>query len=681
LSAGASHRAGAVGGHVADAPSTHALTAGESAWLATLPCALLLVAAIVALGPALGDALPAAAPHTDIWAVYVTEGLVRPEPTEHARYLIALAGPLLASGGVLALRGRRMRGVAAAGLAAAGEALAAAFVLACLVYQHVHVGEFGKAVYFTLAALAVALVVAALGATALHAAGIAARLAELLRETAAKRAAAIALAATFVATWLLTAFNTDGTIGYANGEVRINIPWWIDEAAAILGGHAPLVDFHAQYGHLWAYAAAAAMALLGSSLAVYSGVMLAGTAAALAAVFATLRRVAGSSPAALALFLPFVATSFFVEAGPLANRYGPANLFSLFPIRYGGPFVLLWLVARRVGRRVERPPVALFALAGLVAVNNPEFGLPALAATFAALLWTAPARSRRALARLAAAAVAGLAAAVAVVCLLTLVVAGALPRFGMLSTFPRIYGTEGLNMLPMAAFGLHLVIYVTLAGALVLATVRTLAGGDDDPALTAALAWAGVFGLGAGVYFVGRSYSDVLIDLFAAWALALALLLVAVVRSIASRPSRRPRVAELLVLAGFGVMVCSLAQTPTPWSQLERLQRTTPRQALAADRGAFDRLTHPGEPVALLLEQGHRIAAELGIDDVTPYAFIDSMLTRGQWEEMLGAFRAAHARRLILPRRHLFQEQVEWLQAAGFRLVHEDRRMIVLEGG
>jgi hypothetical protein len=646
-----------------------------------LPCALLLIATIFVLGPPLGRAFLSPAPHNDIWGQWIVQGLLRPEPTEHARYLIALAGPLLVSGGMLLLAGRRIHGRATYALATAGQALLVAFLLACLVYQHAHVGEFGREVYFTLPTLVVALVVAALMTGALQRRRTAKRIVRVARETSAKHAAAIVLAALFVGLWLLTAFNTDGTIERANYEVRVNIPWWIDEPGSLLGGHAPLVDFHAQYGQLWAYVAAAAMTLLGSSLAVYSGVMLAGTAGALAAAFATLRRLAGSSLAALALFLPFVATSFFLETGPLENRYGPANLFSLFPIRYGGPFLLLWLVVRRTARRVERPPVALFALAGLVTINNVEFGLPALGATLAALLWTAPSRSRTALARLAASTVAGLLAAVALVALLTLVVAGSLPHFGMLSTFPRIYGKEGLNMIPMPALGLHLVVYATFAAALVAATARALPGeGARDPEMTAALAWAGVFGLGAGSYFVGRSHPDVLIDLFSAWALTLSLLLIVVVRAVAQRSSRRPRAVELLVLAGFGLAVCSLAQTPTPWSQVQRLQRTAPFDRLAAQRSVIRRLTHRGEVVALLLGQGHRIAAEVGIDDVAPYSFIEAMMTRGQWEETIAALRAAHGRRIIVPARYVFPEQARWLIARGYRPYFQSSTVVALVG-
>src|SRR6185369_7854456 len=145
-----------------------------------------------------------------------------------------------------------------------------------------------------------------------------------LREGPRRRAGALALAALFGFLWLSSAFNTDGTIELANPSVVDNIAFWSDEAFALLGGHAPLVDFHAQYGHLWAYVAAGGMAV-----------------------------------------------------GPLEDRYGPANLFSLFPIRYAGPYVLLWLVVRRVRRGTTGTPVALFALAGLVAINNLEFGLAA----------------------------------------------------------------------------------------------------------------------------------------------------------------------------------------------------------------------------------------------------------------------------------------------------------------
>ena len=71
-------------------------------------------------------------------------------------------------------------------------------------------------------------------------------------------------------------------------------------------------------------------------------------------VFATLRRLLGrSSLLTLALFLPFVATSFFMKLGPPENRYSPASLFSLFPIRYGGQgydYIMLALACEELER-------------------------------------------------------------------------------------------------------------------------------------------------------------------------------------------------------------------------------------------------------------------------------------------------------------------------------------------
>ena len=654
-----------------------------------LPCALVLVAAIVALGPPLGRLLFTPLPADVFWFEYVRIRVVRPEPTEQARFLLALLGPLLVSGGVLALAGRRVGGRTARALTTLAQAALAVFVVVCVVAQrrHVYAPYYTSAgpehtVYFTGATLLAAGAIALLATLALAHRPTLARISTALRETPAKRVLAGLAAALYVLLWLLSAFNTDASLDAVNAAVSANVPFWLDEAFSVLGGHAPLVDFNAQYGHLWAYLAAGGMTLLGTSFAAYATIMLAGTAGALAAVYATLRRLAGGAPAALALFVPFVATSFFMEEGPLANRYGPANLFSIFPIRYAGPYVLLWLVVRRIGRPARRPPLLLFAFAGLVAVNNLEFGVAALGATLAALLWSETRRSWAGVARLLGVALAGLALAAALVCVLTLVVAGSLPHFGLLLTFPRIYAKGAFGSLPMPALGLHVAIYLTFAAAIVVATVRAVSADDAAGApLTGALAWAGVFGLGAGAYFAGRSHPHVLVDLFSAWTLALALLLLVVVPAIARRPSRRPQLAELLVLVGVGVAICSLAQTPAPWSQLDRLAQRRPQVAkLGAQVDAFvDRVTRPGEHVALLLKLGHRTAYRLGIDDVTPYANIDSMMTREQWRKALAALRQAHGRKLIVSRELLFQERIAFLERAGYEPGREAPAVGVVE--
>jgi hypothetical protein len=407
--------------------------------------------------------------------------------------------------------------------------------------------------------------------------------------------------------------------------------------------------------------------------------MLAGTAATMATVFATLRRLVGnSSLLTLALFLPFVATSFFMKAGPPENRYSPAGLFSLFPIRYAGPYVLLWLLVRRLDGASTRRALPLLALAGLVVINNPEFGVPAVGATLVVLAWTLTDRSLRGFARLGLEALGGAAIAVVLVSILTLAVGGGLPHFGMLLLFPRIFGSEGFGLLPMPSIGFHLVVYVTFVAAIAVAAVRGIAG--DERVLSAALAWIGVFGLGVGAYFTGRSHPQVLEDLFSVWSYAVALLAIVAIRAIRHRPGHRPQLAELLVLAGIGVMACSLAQIPTPSSQLERIRRTQPHdvRVVTVIGDVIKEKTRPGEPVAMLVRPGHQISEEIGIRDVTPYANIDSMMTDQQWGEMIRALQRAGGNKLFVQQETLFQEHIDWLAARGYRPYVEWKQLALI---
>lgn len=640
-----------------------------------LPCALVLLGIVLLLGPSLGHALFEPTGANTIWPHFYSSHEVLPEPTEHARYLLSLLGPVLAVGGILSLRNRSVRDAVPPAATLLAQFVLVAFVIACVIAQREHQYLISNAAerqvfrtaYFTSATLVIAVSLALLAAAALRRSAFVARLADATRESPGRRALAAVVAALVTLAYLLSAYNTEATIRQANAAIAGHTGFWIDEAAPVLNGQAPLVDFHAQYGHLWAYIAGGGMWLFGSSLGVYAAIMLAGTAATMTSVYATLRRViSGSSLLTLALFLPFLATSFFMKIGPPDNRYSPAGLFSLFPIRYAGPYLLLWLLVVRVDAGARRRPLALLTLACLVVINNPEFGVPALCATLACLVWALPARSPRLLARLAIDALAGTAIAIGLVSALTLAVGGSLPHFGMLLTFPRIFGIEGYGLLPMPAVGFHLVVYVTFVAAIVVASVRTLSNERDT--LTAALGWVGIFGLGIGAYFTGRSHPQVLIDVLSAWALALALLAVVTVRAVLRRPSRRPLLAELLVLAGFGVMVCSLAQIPTPWSQIDRLRHGQPRsaQVLLEVERTVDELTRPGETVALLMRTGHRMAEDIGIVDVAPYANIDSMLTKQQWSETIAALEHAHGRKLITSTKSLFEEQVVWLAAHGY---------------
>jgi hypothetical protein len=661
-----------------------AVAPAELAWLLALPCAAVLTAAIALLGPPLGRLL---FPPADIafWNTGIVTLAVRPEPTEQARFLIALAGPVALSALLLALHGRPLplRAGAVTVLVQLSQILLAAFGVAAIVGQYRFVYDVSysgsepfRRVYFTPATL-VASALLTLGAVlVLRHDALVERIRRLTRETDRRRLLAFALAVAFVALWLLTSINTEGSFGVSNDGVRGNVTFWLDEAYAVLDHRGPLVDFHAQYSQLWPYVNAGFMWLAGPSFGAFVAVMVTASGLSLLAVYAALRRVAHSSLLALALFAPFVAAGFFMELGPLSNRYGPSNLFSMFPMRYGGPYVLLWLIARHVDRLRPRHALALFIAAGVVLLNNVEFGLPAFAATLAALLWSDERPWRPRVLALARDALLGLLAALALVALLTLVVVGSLPHLGYLFTFSRLWGIGGVTMLPMPTLGLHLALYATFAAAVVVATVRAV-GGEQGRTLTALLAWAGVFGLGAGSYFAGRSHPEVLISLFSAWALALALLLVVAVQAIRARADRRPGVAELALLAGCALAACSLAQTPLPWSQLERIGNDAPtRELQARDTRAFVAAAgaRRGERVLILSPMGHRVAYELGLVNVAPYVSIISMPARRQLQESLDALRAEGGTRLFVALRQILPDQLQAMEAAGFTPVRSDKR-------
>jgi hypothetical protein len=654
----------------------------EVAWLLAPPCALVVALAIALLGPPLGRLL-FPAPEIAFWPTATPTLAIRPEPTEQARFLIALAGPVMLSGLVVLLRGRALalRAGAVNALVQVSQILLAAFLLTAVIAQRrLTYGETysGAAtsfrrVYFTLPTLAVAALLTLAAVLVLRRTELVARIAALARETPRKRLVGILVAVGFLALWLLTAINTEASFNASNFGVRANASFWLDEAYAVLDHRAPLVDFHAQYGQLWPYLSAGAMKLFGASLGTYVAVMVTASAFCLLAIYALLRRLVHSSLLALALFAPFVATSFFTEIGPLANRYGPSNLFSMFPMRYGGPFVLAWLLARQVDGLRPRRAALLFGLGGLCLLNNPDFGMPAFTATFVALVWTDPRPWQRRFVGLALEAAFGLLAALVLVALLTLVVAGSLPHLSYLFTFPRLWGVGGVTMLPMPTLGFHLVLYATFAAALVVATVRAVDGARERP-LTAMLAWSAVFGFGASSYFAGRSHPEVLISLFSAWMLALSLLGIVVIRALAARSGRRPAVAEVAVLFGLAIAVCSLAQTPTPWSQLDRIRTAGPPNSPIQrfDARAFVAQAHVprGERVLILIPMGHRIAYELGLVNVAPYVSMISMPAVEQLEEALAALRREGGRRVFAFLGQVTPEQQQAIQDAGFVRVH-----------
>jgi hypothetical protein len=637
--------------------------------------------AIGVLGPPLGKALFAPPGGVRFWETSLPG--VHPEPIEHARYVLALgAPPLLAVLVCVAQRLSLRLRPSTVRMAVRGiEVIGVAFAVVCLVAQwRFRFGPIYGGIplfffhrrYFSVATLVTSVVGSGILLAAARVPRVRMQFAAWTHESRGRWIGATLAAALVTVIWLLHAFNTEHTIANAHYAAAYHIQFTFDETAAVLDGRSPLVNFVAQYGSLWPYLLAAVMALLGTSIGVFSAAMCTISGLAMLAMYGTLRHVTRSAISAVLLFLPCLATSFFLLRGPLANRYTAATIFSDYPMRYAGPWFLAWLTARHLSGERPRRAWPLFLVAGLVALNNADHGIPALGAVVAALVLAGWRPSRRRLWTLVREATSGLLAAFVLVSILTLARAGALPHLEQLFRFARLYAAAGWAMEPMPPLGFHIVVYLTFVAALGVATVRAIDHASDR-LLTGMLGWAGVFGLGAGSYYVGQSNPEVLVVLFGIWAFTVALLLVTVLRRLATRGSGWPTPMEAACVIAFGLAVCSLAQTPTPWSQVQRLERTTSAVFHPALGETFVAAhTHRGERVAILMLLGHRMGYDLGLADVTPYTGSQSMPLVEQLEETVKALRRSGGRKLFLSTADTPPEALEVLQGDRFRLAAND---------
>ena len=658
------------------------------AWLLAVPVALISIVLIVVLGPPLGDVLHSGEhPYTfwqDLsWAVVA-------EPTEQGRFLLALAAPLLFAGALAAIARRGLTlspRVVAVAVPLAQVALLA-FAVVCIVVQQRLVyevpiyqpGVSHRWRYFTPATLVAAGVLAAGAFVVLDRPAWRARVASWLRETDRRRLVAALLAVLLTAIWLLHAVNTDSSIMGTSSHEWSPVQFTLDETYAVLNGLTPLVDFTAQYGSLWPYVPAAVLAVFGTSFLAFSLAMCAITAVALLAVYALLRRIVGNGVTALLLYLPFLATSFFLVGGTLTSRYTFGDYFGVFPLRYAGPFLLAWLLVRQLDGAGPRRPWILFARRRPVRAQQRRVrargaGGDARRARVDRRRTSAGARSRR----LAGELVLGLLAAYALVALLTLIRAGELPQLGRLLDYGRLYSIGGFGLLQLhRTLGLHLVLYVTYAAAIGVATVRSIERAPNRP-LTGMLAWCGVFGLGSAAYFMGRTHPELLIALFPTWALTLALLTVDVVGRVTRRADARPRLGTALVLVGMALTVCSLAQVPAPWTQLQRIGQDTPTSPLIEGEAPLPLYSRaflpdpstreffaprPGAKVAILLTTGHEIAHSFGVVDVSRYTGLYSIVNRERLRTVVDDLRAEGGSTLFLP--EASQEVYDTLRGWGF---------------
>jgi hypothetical protein len=639
-------------------------------WLLTPLAGALTIGLMVVFGHPLGEVIFPKAPLSEFWPsarVYA-----QPKPFEQARYLLTLLGAILVPAALLWGEHRGWQRWSPRGLPvlARGAELAFVVVLALGILCRRDVVAFGIS-YFSVPTLIVAGVVAAGLALGVGAPTIRVRGSALLRErSTAVRWAALAIAVLAVVIWLLPAIETDSTVAGSNTGTWFDLQFSFDEGLSVLNGHTPLVNYVAQYGSLWPYVAAIPLHFTNGSLAGYTVSMTTVSALSMLAIYGVLRRVTRSAPAALLLFLTFVATSCFIARGTPIYRYSFADYFGAFPMRYAGPYFTCYLLARHLSGERPRRTVWIFLAAGLSVLNNGDFGVPCLGATILALAVCAPRPWALGGAALRVGeAIGGLLGAYALVAVVTVARTGDLPKIGLVFQYAHLFAISGYQMVRTPWFGTWIVLYLTYAAALVVGV--WLMRRTADRVGAGMLVWIGIFGLGGGAYYAGRSISEVLIELFSAWALAIALLMAITIRHLV-RTVTRPGIAQVALFFGFGLSLCSLAQFPAPWSSLRRLtspdsvQLFQPTAEVDFVRGHVRR----GQPVALLTYLGQRTSREAHVDDVTPFSGLLSMPTMPQLAQTISQLRAAGGHQIVLyVGNDYWPEMLPAIEHDGFRLV------------
>jgi hypothetical protein len=608
-----------------------ALTAETLAWIAVVPLAAIGIALGAILGPPLGRRLFPFDPSSYTFLPSLATPGPAPEPIQHARYLIALAVPAvfaLALLRVTAARWRLARRLVTA-LVLTAELMGVALgALSGYAQRHVWAQNgFPGRTYFPHWGLPAAVAFALVVGLCIARGAVSSRLGRVRRKRWEIGCGVVA--ALIAALWLLPDIYRDQNLIRANFNVQYNLMFSANDILSVADGRSPLVNYIGQYTSLLPYAVAPVLGLFHYTIGAFTSAMTLLTLAGFLCVYRVLGRVTGDPRAALALYVPVVAVSVYPTFILGDERLSLGADYAIFPMRYVGPFALAWLCARHLDGASPRRPFWLFAFGGLVVLNNVEFGVPALGATFVALLIAAqPNRLGRRTLELIRDLMLGALAAAGAVCVLTLLRAGSLPDFGYVTYYARTYALAGLGQLPMPALGFHIVVYLTFVAALITAIVRSRSAASGT-CLTGMLAFSAIFGLGASAYYANRSHPDVLTALFAAWGFSVSLLSWVAVGALAGDARRgverrirvRRAIPAVAVLVCLGLSASTIAGFPAPWTQLARIARNAGAGALTREGAVrfVQTHTHRGEHVLLLLGMGHDVARSAGVINVMPF--------------------------------------------------------------
>jgi hypothetical protein len=407
-----------------------------------------------------------------------------------------------------------------------------------------------------------------------------------------------------------------------------NNAFTFEELLAPANGRFPGFDYINQYETLlgWPIALAAAVAPAAyaaspSTAAVVWVVILQVLSLAIASL--TVARVA---PARLRWLVPITVVPMALLTGTVGLTY-----YAILPIRYILPIVLFALLvqaARSASLGQTRWLLVLGVVAGVVVVNNLDFGVPALFAGGVAIV--AVAATVRLALRNGLLYVGG-AVVFALLWLLVGALSGRTYHPDYTFYFVRSFGIDNFNNVDMPGFGIHIAyVFVAVAGVIIGVLGARAVSADRRP-LYVAIAFQASWLLLSFVYYSGRSLAQTLVIGYAMpLGVLLVLLAIAAFPYLAQMRRTPPRRwhRSHVVISGFGLL--ALGTTLAAWlfipsiqAQLDRLSsppqagrqvvdylRPDPRPALAAVPGAADL-------IGLLSTSGSTWSARLGVRNVS----------------------------------------------------------------
>lgn len=288
-----------------------------------------------------------------------------------------------------------------------------------------------------------------------------------------------------------------------------------EDLFAVAAGAVPLNDFFPQYGLLLGYPVAAIISVFpASAFGIATAWMVILQAITLGVAIATVTWIGGRRVLGAAFI---IVPSLVFAAGP--PGLAPFSYFPVNPMRTVLPVVAIAVAAVVLGmRRPTKGAVGypiIGAIAGIAALNNPDFGIPAVIAVVGATALVAGSGRWWRAALLAAGGV----VAPFIAWTIATWIAGSPPDWSGYLLFQRLFGTNGYLNAPMPAVGWQTGTVVLFMSAFVIGVllIRRTRGqaGSRLARQGALLTLVGGWSLLTLPYYAGRSMSPTLIGGYA----------------------------------------------------------------------------------------------------------------------------------------------------------------------